>query len=96
MRPKLQSQNCFDVNYEQTVGLGAWLTKTIWKSNISLCLIQKEKSLSPNGGHLNLKFEMGVAGSICVIPVTITYMLQGTQCDMEIPYTFYWENICIV
>ena len=26
---KLQSQNCVDVNYKKTVGLGAWLTKTL-------------------------------------------------------------------
>ena len=31
-----------------------------------------------------------------VIPVIITYMLQGTRCDMGIPYTFYGENICSV
>ena len=47
VRPKLQSQNRVDVDYEKTVGLGAWLTKTLWKSNISLCLSQKEKSLAP-------------------------------------------------
>ena len=47
MRPELQSQNRVDVNYEKTVGLGAWLTKALWKSNISLCLSQKEKSLAP-------------------------------------------------
>ena len=46
MRPELQSQNCVDVNYEKTVGLGAWLTKTLWKSNISLYLSQNEKSLA--------------------------------------------------
>jgi hypothetical protein len=45
--PKLQSQNCVDINYKQTVGLGAGLTKALWKSNISLCLSQKEKSLAP-------------------------------------------------
>ena len=47
MEAKLQSQNHIDVNYEKTVGLGAWLTKALWKSNISLCLSQKEKSLAP-------------------------------------------------
>ena len=47
VRPKLQSQNRVDVDYEKTVGLGAWLTKALWKSNISLCLSQKEKSLAP-------------------------------------------------
>ena len=47
VRPKLQSQNCVDVDYEKTVGLGAWLTKALLKSNISLCLSQKEKSLAP-------------------------------------------------
>ena len=47
MWPELQSQNCVDVNYEKTVGLGAWLTKALWKSNISLTLSQKEKSLAP-------------------------------------------------
>ena len=26
----------------------------------------------------------------------ITCMLQGTQCDTGIPYTFYGENICSV
>ena len=44
---ELQSQNWVDVCYEKTVGLGAWLTKALWKSNISLCLSQKEKSLAP-------------------------------------------------
>ena len=43
----LTGQNCIDVNYEKTVGLGAWHTKALWKSNISLCLSQKEKSLVP-------------------------------------------------
>ena len=47
VRPKLQSQNRVDVDYEKTVGLGAWLTKALLKSNISLCLSQKEKSLAP-------------------------------------------------
>ena len=47
MRPELQSQNRVDVCYGKTVGLGAWLTKALWKSNISLCLSQKEKSLAP-------------------------------------------------
>ena len=47
MRPELQSQNHVDVCYGKTVGLGAWLTKALWKSNISLCLSQKEKSLTP-------------------------------------------------
>ena len=47
MRPKLQSQNRVDINYEKTVGLRAWLAKALWKSNISLCLSQKEKSLAP-------------------------------------------------
>ena len=47
MGAELQSQNRVDVNQEKTVGLGAWLTKTLWKSNISLCLSQKEKSLAP-------------------------------------------------
>ena len=47
MGAKLQSQNRVDVNSEKTVGLGAWLTKALWKSNISLCLSQKEKSLAP-------------------------------------------------
>ena len=47
VRPKLQSQNRVDVDSEKTVGLGAWLTKALWKSNISLCLSQKEKSLAP-------------------------------------------------
>ena len=41
MGPKLQSQNRVDVNYKKTVGLGPWLTKALWKSNISLCLSQK-------------------------------------------------------
>ena len=45
--PVLQSQNRVDVNYEKTFSLGAWLTKALWKSNISLCLSQKEKSLAP-------------------------------------------------
>ena len=36
MRPKLQSQNYVDVYYGKRVGLGAWLTKALWKSNISL------------------------------------------------------------
>ena len=45
MGAELQSQNRVDVNYEKTVGLGAWLT--LWKSNISLCLSQKEKSVAP-------------------------------------------------
>ena len=68
MGAKLQSQNCVDVNYEKTVGLGAWLTKALWKSNISLCLSQKEKSLAPKltewrpfkpqvlNGHCGLNF----------------------------------------
>ena len=43
----MQSQNRIDVNYKTTVGLGAWLTKALWKSNIALCLSQKEKSLAP-------------------------------------------------
>ena len=62
MGPKLQSQNCVDVDYEKTVGLGAWLIKTLWKSNVSLCLSQKEKSLAwPNGSHLNyLKYWEGI------------------------------------
>ena len=47
MGAELQSQNCVDVNYEKTVGLGAWHTKALWKSNISMCLSQKEKSLAP-------------------------------------------------
>ena len=47
VRPKLQSQNRVDVDYKKTVGLGAWLTKALLKSNISLCLSQKEKSLAP-------------------------------------------------
>ena len=47
MRPELQSQNRVDGCYGKTVGLGAWLTKALWKSNISLCLSQKEKSLTP-------------------------------------------------
>ena len=47
VRPKLLSQNCVDVDYEKTVGLGAWLIKVLLKSNISLCLSQKEKSLAP-------------------------------------------------
>ena len=47
MRPELQSQNRVDGCYGKTVGLGAWLTKALWKSNISLCLSQKEKSLAP-------------------------------------------------
>ena len=47
MRPELQSQNRVDVCYGKTVGLGAWLTKALWKSYISLCLSQKEKSLAP-------------------------------------------------
>ena len=42
MGAELQSQNRFDVCDGKTVGLGAWL----WKSNISLCLSQKEKSLA--------------------------------------------------
>ena len=52
------------------VGLGAWLTKALWKSNISLCLSQKEKSLTPKLTKWRpfkpqfLNFEMGVAGSI--------------------------------
>ena len=29
MGPKLQSQNRVDVDYEKTVGLGAWLTKAL-------------------------------------------------------------------
>ena len=45
--PEPQSQNHVDVNYEKTFGLGAQLTKALWKSNISLCLSQKEKSLAP-------------------------------------------------
>ena len=45
--PELQSQNCVDGCYGKMVGLGAWLTKALWKSNISLCLSQKEKSLTP-------------------------------------------------
>ena len=32
--PELQSQNRVDVNYEKTFGLGAQLTKALWKSNI--------------------------------------------------------------
>jgi hypothetical protein len=47
MRPKLQSQNRVDINYKKTVGLGAWLKKELWKSNISLWVSQKEKSLAP-------------------------------------------------
>ena len=47
MGAELQSQNRVDVCYGKTVGLGAWLTKALWKSNISLCLSQKEKSLAP-------------------------------------------------
>ena len=46
MGPELQSQNCVDVCYGKTVGLGAKLTKTLWKSNISLTLRQKKKSLT--------------------------------------------------
>jgi hypothetical protein len=66
MGPKLQIQNRVDVNYETTFSLSAYLTKTLWKSNISLTLSQKEKSLAPNqiGSHLNFKIQMGVAGSI--------------------------------
>ena len=45
--PELQSQNRVDVCYGKMVGLVAWLTKSLWKSNISLCLSQKEKSLAP-------------------------------------------------
>jgi uncharacterized membrane protein len=47
MRPELQSQNRVDVCYGKRVGLGAWLTKALWKSNISSCLNQKEKPLAP-------------------------------------------------
>ena len=47
MGPRLQGQNHVDVNYKKTIGPGAWLTKALWKSNISLCLSQKEKSLAP-------------------------------------------------
>ena len=47
LRPELQSQNRVAKCYGKTVGLGAWLTKALWKSNISLCLSQKEKSLAP-------------------------------------------------
>ena len=46
--PKLQGQNCVDAKYENTFSLRAQLTKPIWKSNISLCLSQKEESLAPN------------------------------------------------
>ena len=45
--PKLQSQNCVDAKYENTFSLRAQLTKKLWKSNISLTLSQKEKSLAP-------------------------------------------------
>ena len=31
-----------------------------------------------------------------VIPMIITYMLQGTLCDTGIPRTFYGGNICSV
>ena len=44
--PKLQSQNRVDINRKKTVGLGACLKKALWKSNISLCLSQKENSLA--------------------------------------------------
>ena len=47
MGPELQSQNRIDVCYGKTVGLGAWLTIALWKSNISLWLSKKEKSLAP-------------------------------------------------
>ena len=47
MRAELQSQNRGDIWYGKTVGIGAWLKKALWKSNISLCLSQKEKSLTP-------------------------------------------------
>ena len=45
--PKLQSQNRVDGCYGKTFGLGAQLTKALRKSNISLCLSQKQKSLAP-------------------------------------------------
>ena len=47
MGAELQSQNHVDVNYGKTFGLGPQLTKALWKSNISLCLSQKQKSLAP-------------------------------------------------
>ena len=40
MGAELQSQNRFDLCDGKTVGLGAWLTKALWKSNNSLCLSQ--------------------------------------------------------
>ena len=47
VRPKLQGQNHVDGCYGKTFGLGAYLTKALRKSNISLCLSQKKKSLAP-------------------------------------------------
>jgi hypothetical protein len=68
MGPKLQSQNRIDVNYKKTFSLGAYLIKLLWKSNISLTLSQKEKSLAPkltNWWPFKLQnIQMGVAGSI--------------------------------
>ena len=31
-----------------------------------------------------------------VIPVTITFTLQGTLCNKGVPHTFYGDNICSV
>ena len=47
MEVSIDGERRVDVDYKKTVGLGAWLTKTLSKSNISLCLSQKEKSLAP-------------------------------------------------